>query len=224
MSIATSPRLTTNAGATLPNVSGCTLTGSNAPTYSQITPLRGAGAGPKLSKGPQGTLIEYLRLGPHGAIGPIRSCSSEAGPMDSRRDLYRTDADSQFTARMLTMPGTNWNTALVTFEGERRILLWTSDWYGCNGRATTLLHQSTTERLTGRALQPGEEARGDAYLVLNCFRKPVANIVTPIRTSREFRKEANPLFQGWWHAIQTGNGWRLFADDEDELLFAKLRL
>lgn len=104
-------------------------------------------------------------------------------------------------------------------------MLWTKDWYGWNGRATSLLEHPDAEFLYGDLLAVDEEATGDAYIVLNQTIKPSVDIHTSLMSADEFEQQARPmLINGWWRAIQIEEGWRVFGDCENDLITAKLAL
>jgi hypothetical protein len=55
--------------------------------------------------------------------------------------------------------------------------------------------------------------------------KPVVDInTTKYRLASEFEREVRPLIKGWWHAIKIDRGWRLYADDKDDLFWAKMNI
>jgi hypothetical protein len=167
---------------------------------------------------------EFLRLGPHGAIGPVKGCHNEAGPSGKVRNLYRTDEQSQYTASMLDRQQLNWLQVEVTFEGQRALMLVTEDFSPPNVRATMLTEQADTIAPSGIS-HFDIQAGGDAYIVLSQMWKPYTDIRTKKYLSRtQFEQAVRPLFQGWWRAVQISDGWRLFADDMNELFFAKLAI
>ncbi len=173
---------------------------------------------------PRALVSEFLRLGPYGAIGSTRCGRREAGPAGKLRNLYRTDSASQYTAYLLDWKKLNWHIAEVTFERSRYHMLFNREFGGYNVRANMLFEQEDTT--FNGILNPSDaDIRGDAYMLLSQMWKPYTDIRTKkYPFARDFERVVRPLFKGWWRAVWIDKGWRLFADDMDELFFAKLKI
>jgi hypothetical protein len=172
----------------------------------------------------RGLVSEFVRVGFDGDIGPLNYRHLEAGPTGKRRGLYRSDARSQYAVLGLDSAYTQWHIATVTFDGNRVPMIWSSDFREHNRRATKLARQPDTV-LPATFTQPDIVICGNVYLVLRQMWKPTVDIrTTKYPSFSDFEREVRPLIKGWWHAIEINGGWRLYADDKDELFWAKLKI
>jgi hypothetical protein len=124
----------------------------------------------------------------------------------------------------LEQSGATWHLAKVAFEGTRVFMLWSTAFWTRNVRATMLAQQPDT-KFHG-AIEPSQlEATGDAYLLLSQMWKPYVDISTNLYpTAADFERVARRLLQGWWRAVRTNYGWRIFADNWKELFSAKISI
>jgi hypothetical protein len=134
------------------------------------------------------------------------------------------DSRSSYAEPELDYPWLRWNTATVPFEGRPVPLLWADGAKEHNPHATNFAQQAHSVR-PGYFCQSNISVYGTALLVLRQMWKPVVDInTTKYRLASDFEREVRPLIKGWWHAIKINSGWRLYADDKDELFLAKFKI
>ncbi len=207
-------------------------------SFGRKTPLPGVTSlclpsAPPEDKQPRGLVSEFLLIHRDGCIGKKRKWKRiEAGPTGKRPNLYRMDLRSQYAEPWLDASWLRWNTATVSFGGKPVRMLWHDCWddgwddckYGGNPLATSLAQQEHAvlpSYLAGRSIT----VRSTAYLVLGQMWKPVVDIrTTKYPLASDFEREVRRLIKGWWHAIEINGGWRLYADDINELFMAKMAI
>jgi hypothetical protein len=174
---------------------------------------------------PRGLISEFLRIFANGDIGDERPwLAMEAGPTGKRQNLYRLDPRSRYTEPLLDAPWLRWHTGTVSFGGRPVPLIWRDCDCEMNAFATHLARQEDT-LLPPHLSQCGITVAGDAFLVLRQMWMPVVDILTrKYQRGPDFQREVGPLIKGWWYAVKLRNGWRLYAEDMNELLFAKLMI
>lgn len=176
-------------------------------------------------------ISEFLRLCMSGNIGPMdySPWGLEAGPKGKRNNLYRSDLRSHYADHNLNDISLPWFEAQVTFEDKRVPMFWNigspKDYVsGNNERASKLALQPDTA-LPAPFTPSNLIIRSDAYLLLNQMWKPYTDICSKrYPRAADVERVVRPLFKGWWRACSIKRGWRLYADDENELLFAKLAI
>ena len=109
---------------------------------------------------------------------------------------------------------------MVSFEGVSRPMLFQNSGEFPNWRATAILRQPNTLMLDWIS-EEDDVARGDALVLLSTRWKPYADINSTIDWSDMYEHSQQKL-RGWWHAVATDRGWRVFADDLNGLFFLKL--
>jgi len=92
-----------------------------------------------------------------------------------------------------------------------------------NRRATELTFQAGTLLLDEANSVLPPIIRGEAFAVLRFTYKPYANIRTSNWGVETMNEIAGEVIDGWWHAIRTADGWRVFADDYDGLFHLKMK-
>jgi hypothetical protein len=191
---------------------------------SQVTSVCLPSAPPEDNQ-PRGLVTEFLSITPRSGIGKRWWARRvDIGPTDKRKNLHRLDSRSVYAVPELDCPLRRWNTATVSFEGKPVPMLWEERHYEHNPHATNFARQDDTV-LPGYFWKPSIKVGGVAYLVLRQMWKPVVDVNTrKYRLASDFEREVRPLIKGWWHAIKINNGWRLYAEDKDELFDAKLRI
>jgi hypothetical protein len=188
-------------------------------------------------------VTEVLQLCPSCDIEPAELLKhllgDETGPIDRRRSLYRNHERSQYSMLDLDDPFCLWHEATVKFEGKEVPMLFSNDGIlynddnsRINEQATKLGEQADTKlpkyfngkQIQNHMIRTPLVIRYDAYLVLGQMWKPFADIRTPkYPRASDFGSDVGPLFKGWWHAVRISNGWRLYADDKNELFHAKMK-
>lgn len=186
---------------------------------------------------PRALVTEVLQLCPSRSIAPAAHLlRDETGPTDRRKSLYRSHKLSQYSMPDLDDHFFFWHEATVTFKGKRVPMLFQNDglhgeFYDLNDnqQATTLIQQADTE-IPAYFTHPLALVRRptviwyNAYLVLGQMWKPFADIrTTKYRRASDFGSEVGSLFEGWWHAVRVSNGWRLYADDINDLFHARMK-
>lgn len=176
---------------------------------------------------PRALVTEFLRLDATGEIGLWKGgYRPEAGPTGKRKNLYRTDPRSHYSALTLDLIRVQWHVATVLFEGKRMPMLWHSQGSFYNHGATMLAQQTDTVPPAYLPKSDSIKVCFDAYLVLSQMWKPYVDIrTTKYYDASDFEPVVRSLFKKWWHAVKINDGlWRLYADDWKELFFAKFAI
>jgi hypothetical protein len=114
------------------------------------------------------------------------------------------------------------HTTKVLFEGKLLDLL-----YGHSGGATNwhimgMLNKTRATLRDAPEVGPGEFIKGRGLVIFNRITKPYA-VIGNICSS-ELSAEASGFLTGWWHALWTSDGWRVYADDLKGLSRMRLAL
>jgi hypothetical protein len=71
-------------------------------------------------------------------------------------------------------------------------------------------------------LGPDECARGEGLVIFGRWTKPYADIAS--MDILDLKDEVNEIVTGWWHAVPTKTGWRVFADNLNDLFHVRMAL
>jgi hypothetical protein len=187
---------------------------------------------------PRSLITEYLMLDSDGAIGS-NLLTYHSGPLSRDRKRHQSDPRSQYHAYHIDDKTMRWNHTDVTWDGRTLPMIYCSAQAPLphrlptnNNQATALMH-ARRQALIERGARPNEIwnlsdciVYNDAYIALKQMWKPYVDIpVANYKNRLHFIRQARPFFgKRWWHVTWIDREFRLYADDMNDLFYAKLVL
>jgi hypothetical protein len=171
---------------------------------------------------PTDTLIEYLRIGPMGGLGVGSGVLRDDVASYYTGGAFMSHPKAQFASAQVRLSQGSWHETRTIFEDRPVDLLYQRYGRLANPHVTSMVRRSQAAVRHHVELGPDECVRGEGLVIFGRWTKPYADI-KPMKWW-DLREEVNEIVTGWWHAVPTKTGWRVFADNLNDLFHVRMAL